>query len=71
MDANSESIQERRDLVPLAPVSQCVVKFEEAEMPSPDGVISFCDGVYHCGYINCEWKVAWDKKHHLRYKLRP
>ena len=71
VDANSEEIQETRDLVPLAPVPQCAVKFEEAEMPSPDCVIPLCDGVYHCGYRHCEWKAAGDKKQGLRYKIHP
>jgi hypothetical protein len=51
---------------PLASASRNVVKFEEAEMPSLDHMILFSDGVYHCRYLNCEWKIGEDKKYLLR-----
>lgn len=52
---------------PPGSASLNVVKFEEAEMPSLDHMISLSDGVYRCRYLNCEWETGKDKKHLLRY----
>lgn len=66
--SNLEGVQEGRASVPLTTVSQSRVKFEEAELPSLDLLMSFSNGVYRCLYQNCEWKRPLDGKQNLRYK---
>jgi hypothetical protein len=56
---------------PLVSAPRNVVKFEEAEMPSLDHMEFFSDGVYHCRYLDCEWKRDEDKKYLLRYLFDP